>query len=1025
MAVNAASSSYVNNASSNKGFSGLASGVDTESMVEQLLSGTQSKIDKQEGIKQQLEWKQEIYRDIISQINSFQNKFFSYSSSSNLMSEAFFNAMSAISSSSAFKATATTSASTGSSSMEVRRLATKASITSGSTVSGTLSGKLDKAALQKLIDGQLGTKEDYTVKFKVGDKDVSVDLRDVFVSEDGKSFTNHTAADRDRLIQEKLTEAFKDTGVKATVTGGTVKLVTEGDGRQTITVSGDSGKLGLQRLGLTANATSVNKTSDKTSTLTGKVDGTPKMEFTVTLDDLKKTVSIDLRDLMDKNGALLGSDKIKDVLQKGLDMAHGEGQVNIKGFDVATGTFDLEAGPGRKVDIGGSDAAMAALGMKNGQSNRITLGSKLGDLNLGTKLQGGTFRFTINGQEFHFTEDTAIIDAMDIINRSDAGVRMVYRAQDDKFVLEAKESGAGKQIEISQEEGNFINALFGSGVKTGSRMRSKALEAYEIPFSTDVSFDSTKLLATPGDTTLKDLGLTLKDKDGKDIPEETKLSDLSTASGGIYSFDAEKTTITRKVDNKLTLADLGLTLKDKDGKAIAGTTTLAELSKVSDGLYSFADGKIMRQVDGETTLDDLGIQLGGIPGTTTLNDLTTATSGKLVYEDGRIVLTQNYGTTDAVTAESLEKLFGTDDFNNLGVDSGTAFQKVDGQNAEVMVDGTLTERSSNNFTINGINYDLNDITGEYSDVTKDYSVAVTFDGTTYKDANGKEYTDVIEVDDGGTKKYLAFSGNYKDADGKTVNKDDLVDVGGVMKKFTGTAAKVTVTQNTDQIMDGIKEFIDEYNKLVKTLNDLVDEDTTYREYPPLTAAQKKEMSEREIELWEEKSKGGLLHRDSTVQTFLQQMRTALYQKPAGAGYALYELGIETGTWEQKGQLTFGTDGEAKLRQLLENDPTGVMKLFTDKEEGLGAKLNEILNQTAKISSSSPGTLVQIAGVKGMGTDKNNSMYEQMKAIDDKIAALKRTYEAEKTRYWKQFNTMEQLISNMNTQSAYLAQMMGG
>ena len=249
MAVNAASSSYVNNASSNKGFSGLASGVDTESMVEQLLSGTQSKIDKQEGLKQQLQWKQEIYRDIISQINSFQTKFFSFSSSSNLMSDAFFNAMSAISSSSAFKATATTSASTGSSSMEVRRLATKASITSGSTISGKLDGKLDSAALQKLIDGQLGTKEDYTVKFKVGDKSVSVDLRDVFVNDSTGTFTKHTAAVRDRLIQEKLTDAFKDTGVKASVSGGTIKLVSEGDNRQTITVSGDSGKLGLQKLG--------------------------------------------------------------------------------------------------------------------------------------------------------------------------------------------------------------------------------------------------------------------------------------------------------------------------------------------------------------------------------------------------------------------------------------------------------------------------------------------------------------------------------------------------------------------------------------------------------------------------------------------------------------------------------------------------------------------------------------------------------------------------------------------------------
>ncbi len=988
MAVNAASSSYVNNASSNKGFSGLASGVDTESMVEQLLSGTQSKIDKQEGLKQQLQWKQEIYRDIISQINSFQTKFFSFSSSSNLMSDAFFNAMSAISSSSAFKATATTSASTGSSSMEVRRLATKASITSGSTISGKLDGKLDSAALQKLIDGQLGTKEDYTVKFKVGDKSVSVDLRDVFVNDSTGTFTNYTAADRDRLIQEKLTDAFKDTGVKASVSGGTIKLVSEGDNRQTITVSGDSGKLGLQKLGLTANATSVNKTANKTSTLTGKVDGTPRMEFTVTLDDLKKTVSIDLRDLMNADGSLKSDADIQKALQAGLDMAHGKGQVTARfGAD----GFELEVGTGRKVDIGGSDAAMAVLGMKNGDSNRITLGSRLGDLNLGTKLQGGSFRFTINGQEFHFTEDTAIIDVMDVINRSDAGVRMIYRAQDDKFVMEAKESGAGKQIVMSQEEGNLINALFGSGIPSGGRMRSKALEPYEIPFSTDVAFDSSKLNATtPGDTTLKDLGLTLKDKDGKDIPEETKLSDLSKASGGIYSFDADNKTITRKVDGKLTLADIGLTLNDKDGNPIAGTTTLADLAKTSDGLYTFTGGKIMRQVDGNTTLGDLGLRFKGLDGSTKLSDLSTLTT-EFDYEDGHIILKETFEPKGDRAKEAMLKLFGTDGKIEVGTDGGgDAFQKVDGQNAIVVVDGAQTERSSNNFTINGINYDLNDITGTYSDVT-------------LNDADGK----------------------YYDADGNVVEAKDLVDVGGVMKKFSGTVAKVTVSQNTDQIMDGIKEFIDEYNKLVKTLNDLIDEDTTYREYAPLTAAQKKEMSEREIELWEEKSKGGLLYRDSNIETFLQQMRTALYQKPAGAGYALYELGIETGTWEQKGQLTFGTDGEAKLRQLLENDPTGVMKLFTDKTEGLGTKLNDILNQTAKVSSSSPGTLVQIAGVKGMGTDKNNTMYDQMKAIDDKIAALKRTYEAEKTRYWKQFNTMEQLISNMNTQSSYLAQMMGG
>ena len=45
---------------------GLVSSLDTESMVEKMLSGTQSKIDKQYAKKQQIEWKQEIYRDIIT-----------------------------------------------------------------------------------------------------------------------------------------------------------------------------------------------------------------------------------------------------------------------------------------------------------------------------------------------------------------------------------------------------------------------------------------------------------------------------------------------------------------------------------------------------------------------------------------------------------------------------------------------------------------------------------------------------------------------------------------------------------------------------------------------------------------------------------------------------------------------------------------------------------------------------------------------------------------------------------------------
>ena len=66
--------------------------------------------------------------------------------------------------------------------------------------------------------------------------------------------------------------------------------------------------------------------------------------------------------------------------------------------------------------------------------------------------------------------------------------------------------------------------------------------------------------------------------------------------------------------------------------------------------------------------------------------------------------------------------------------------------------------------------------------------------------------------------------------------------------MTGTTDKtetITVSRNTDQIVDGVKSFIEDYNALIDKLNSLIEEDTDYREYAPLTDAQKKEMSEDE------------------------------------------------------------------------------------------------------------------------------------------------------------------------------------
>ena len=135
--------------------SGLASGMDTESIVKSLLMGTQTKIDKQSGLKQQLEWKQDIYRDLITKINTFSDKYFSYygSGDTNLMSQSLFKTMTGISSSGAIKISSVSSNAVSSMNIsEIQQLATACSVKSSGNVTGEPKGQ--EAKLSKLEPGE-------------------------------------------------------------------------------------------------------------------------------------------------------------------------------------------------------------------------------------------------------------------------------------------------------------------------------------------------------------------------------------------------------------------------------------------------------------------------------------------------------------------------------------------------------------------------------------------------------------------------------------------------------------------------------------------------------------------------------------------------------------------------------------------------------------------------------------------------------------------------------------------------------
>ena len=964
--------SYSTSAATNKGMSGMISGMDTEAMVEQMLSGTQGKIDKQEQEKQKIIWQQLKYREIIDKINNFQDTFFGSTSSTNLSSIDFFNSMSVNSSSKAFSAVATSDAAAGNMSVRVGQLATTESLKSGSTVSGGLFGEIDKTVFNR------------EVVFNIGGSEKKVTL----------SAADPNKSDEENL--QKLADELTAAGISAEVDkNGKLKMT--GD----FTISAKSSALGMEMLGVTAGQ----KSSDGSLTTTAQPDA--NVSFDIELNGIKRTITLEGLTSSSSNS------DIKTALQTQIDKTFGSGWITIEGAADNTSAFKLKTnGKGNVVTVLGNQSGLKLIGMESGQSDKIARGQMLQNTNFATALQGDKFEFTINGESFKFTGDNTISDVMKAVNsNSKAGVRITYNDLEDKFTIEASETGAGREIVMKQQSGNLLTAMFGDvdGMTSGTTISSKQLLSNTVSGSDTSSY---------GDSFQ---GGYFKFKvDGKSYS-------ISIPSSSTSSREQVFDLINEGLANRFGYNG------DEQNIKLVGNKTDGYKLEVNNGAKVTFDNVIPEDADDDTKkeLTEKNIQVAfGFDGASNVvksaddepaktmiknfND-TYNTDNKfdVSFEDGRIVLTSHSGGYAGVNLSGdLADAFGTK-FIRLGqaVDAGHVKADVThGQNAIAEINGVTVERSTNTFTTAGMTITLNEptvampklkATGTPDEYEDDY-------GTIYKftaqgqilDANGKAMDE------------------YKGMTGLSVNADGYIVSAGGDRVIGGSTETLTTSRNTDKIVEGLKSFVEKYNEMIGEFNDLIHEDATYRDYPPLTSAQKKEMSDREIELWEEKAQEGLYRNDSDISTFLQNMRSALYSKPEGAEYALYDIGIESSSeWKDYGKLEFN---EAKVRSMVESNPQAVQELFTNATNGLSALMVKEIKRTANTSSGSAGTLVEKAGVKGKATAVTNQMTQRLISINQRIEELKKKYETERTRYWNQFNSMETALANMNSQSSWLA-----
>src|SRR5690625_726447 len=255
------------------------------------------------------------------------------------------------------------------------------------------------------------------------------------------------------------------------------------------------------------------------------------------------------------------------------------------------------------------------------------------------------------------------------------------------------------------------------------------------------------------------------------------------------------------------------------------------------------------------------------------------------------------------------------------------------------------------------------------------------------------------------------------------SKTNSYELNGVRFEFkneTTGNVNLTVSNDVEASFEAIMKFVDKYNEVVETLNESQREEK-YRDFPPLTEAQKKEMSEDEIEKWEEKAQSGILKGESAIKDGMFAMRQSWYTtvETDGAFSSLTEIGITTSkNYLDGGKLIVNEDD---LRSALQEDPDSVQKLFSNSETG------ESRGLVNRLEDAVEGTMRKIEqrAVKSTRTLENYTLWKRMKDLNNRISAFEDRLTQVETRYWNQFTAMEKAISRMNQQSDQLLAQFGG
>lgn len=614
-------------------FTGMASGLDTEAIIENSVAGFKTKIQSLIQKQTKLTWKQDAFRSITDQLVGLSSKYTSYTSKTNLMSNSFFNSsvINEVKGTNASKVSASGKSTSDIELKSVDQLASAARYTIDAAalnlkdVANTTGGAIkwdDKVDVSK-ISGSM------TVTYGNRTFDISFAEDEVYNSAEELADAIRSKLGEQNMVlnNQDVVKASERIGVNVDGSGN-ISFSDLGNAGNSVYVSSASGDL-KTTLGIETGSEkgkSFSVDSSKLKEQKSMADYLSGQSLEVTLDGTTKTVKIGelattKKDADGKDVALTAEEmqkQLADKIQEGLDKSFGSDRIKVSTKD---GGLDFSI-PNSSSRLSVTSSAGEKLGIgKDGLSNYLNTNRTLGDLmgedyfvKHGEKLVSEKYsynedtkkwtdsegnlvnekgvRLGKDGKELYgadlvingvkvgtYTRDSELTGVMSNINsNTEAGVSVGYSKLTNQFVFNSRETGSGSTI-------NFADGLAADLFTAEEKVMVQELDPDGKPvFNEDGSPSMVEETDADGKPITKPAGTYTEGTD----------AELTVLVNG-QEINLVRDSNTVDLDGlKVVLKDTFSSVDEKTGKPIEGYenvtfSTKADSDKIVDAIKTFVE----------------------------------------------------------------------------------------------------------------------------------------------------------------------------------------------------------------------------------------------------------------------------------------------------------------------------------------------------------------------------------------------------------------------------------------------------